>query len=95
MVLPIGCAPPVCCQSPAPQTLRAGRSSEPVGEPSPSGMQVGVVYGSPETTPGGMALKYTALQRIDLRKKATIPLAKEKEQTGITIRAKARAPALT
>ena len=53
------------------------------------GVQIGVMFGNPETTSGGMALKYAALQRIDLRKKATIPAAKDKEQTGITVKAKA------
>ena len=31
-------------------------------------MKIGVMYGSPETTPGGEALKFYASQRIDIRK---------------------------
>lgn len=34
--------------------------------------KVGVIYGSPETQPGGRALKFFASQRIDLRKKDQI-----------------------
>lgn len=33
-------------------------------------MKIGVPFGNPETTPGGMALAYSASVRIDLRKKA-------------------------
>ncbi len=35
-------------------------------------MKVGVVYGSPETTSGGQALKFYASQRIDIRRKSII-----------------------
>jgi len=35
-------------------------------------MKIGVMFGSPETTPGGRALKFYASVRIDLRKIATI-----------------------
>lgn len=34
--------------------------------------KVGVIYGSPETTPGGRAIKYMASVRIDLRRKEQI-----------------------
>lgn len=34
--------------------------------------KLGVMFGSPETTPGGMALKYFASMRLDLRKRNTI-----------------------
>jgi recombination protein RecA len=33
--------------------------------------KVGVIYGSPETQPGGRALKFYASQRIDVRRKST------------------------
>lgn len=31
-------------------------------------MKLGVLYGNPETTPGGMALRYYASQRLDIRR---------------------------
>jgi recombination protein RecA len=34
--------------------------------------KIGVMFGNPETTPGGMALKYAASVRIDIRKKEDI-----------------------
>jgi len=34
-------------------------------------MKIGVMYGNPETTPGGQALKFAASQRIEIRKGAT------------------------
>ena len=49
------------------------------------------MFGNPETTPGGMALKFHASQRIDLRKKGAVPANKASEQTGITVKAKASA----
>lgn len=33
--------------------------------------KVGIIYGSPETQPGGRALKFYASQRIDIRRKTT------------------------
>lgn len=36
---------------------------------SPGGVQVGVLYGSPETTSGGNALKFYASARVDVRRK--------------------------
>lgn len=35
-------------------------------------MKIGVVFGNPETTPGGLALKFYASVRIDLRRSAQI-----------------------
>lgn len=32
-------------------------------------MKIGVMYGNPETTPGGQALKYYASQRLDVRRR--------------------------
>jgi len=34
--------------------------------------KIGVMFGSPETTPGGLALKFYASQRLDIRRKATL-----------------------
>jgi recombination protein RecA len=31
-------------------------------------MKIGVMFGNPETTPGGNALKFFASQRIEIRK---------------------------
>jgi recombination protein RecA len=42
--------------------------------------KVGVMFGNPETTPGGKALKFYASVRIDIRRKDTI-----KDATGIAI----------
>ena len=35
-------------------------------------MQIGIMFGNPETTPGGKALKFYASVRIDIRKTAQI-----------------------
>jgi len=49
-------------------------------------MKIGVMFGNPETTPGGLALKFYASVRIDLRRIAQI---KQKEEiTGSRIKAK-------
>ena len=40
-------------------------------------MQIGVMFGNPETTPGGKALKFYASVRIDIRKIAQIKKAEE------------------
>jgi recombination protein RecA len=48
--------------------------------------KVGVVYGSPETQPGGRALKFYASQRIDIRRIQT--LKEGTEAVGIRCRAK-------
>ncbi len=48
--------------------------------------KLGVIFGSPETTPGGRALKFWASVRIDMRKIETIK--REGENVGARIRAK-------
>jgi recombination protein RecA len=49
-------------------------------------MKIGVMFGNPETTPGGLALKFYASVRVDLRRIAQI---KHKDEiTGSRIRAK-------
>ncbi len=40
-------------------------------------MKIGVVYGNPETTTGGMALKFYATMRIEIRRKETIKSGKD------------------
>lgn len=40
-------------------------------------MKIGIVYGNPETTPGGMALKFYASIRIDIRRTAQIKKGEE------------------
>ena len=42
-------------------------------------MKIGVMFGNPETTPGGRALKFYTSVRIDVRRLATI-----KDSTGAT-----------
>jgi len=49
-------------------------------------MKIGVMFGSPEVTPGGRALKFYSSVRIDLRKIATITTPEG--VTGIRVRAK-------
>jgi recombination protein RecA len=49
-------------------------------------MKIGIMFGNPETTPGGLALKFYASVRIDLRKIAQIK--KGEEITGIRVKAK-------
>jgi recombination protein RecA len=49
--------------------------------------KIGIMFGNPETTPGGMALKYAASVRIDLRKKEDIK-DKSGESIGIKVKAK-------
>ncbi len=49
-------------------------------------MKVGVIFGNPETTPGGLALKFYSSVRIELRRAAQIK--HEEEITGSRIRAK-------
>ncbi|MFV0446051.1 MAG: recombinase RecA [Planctomycetaceae bacterium] len=48
--------------------------------------KIGVMFGSPETTPGGRALKFYSSCRVDVRKVAT--LKDGEETTGIRMRAK-------
>ena len=49
--------------------------------------KIGIMFGNPETTPGGMALKYAASVRVDLRKKEDIK-DKSGEAIGIKVKAK-------
>lgn len=49
--------------------------------------KIGIMFGNPETTPGGMALKYAASVRIDLRKKEDLK-DKSGEAMGIKVKAK-------
>jgi recombination protein RecA len=49
-------------------------------------MKIGVMFGNPETTPGGLALKFYASVRIDLRRVAQIK--KGEEIVGSRVRAK-------
>jgi recombination protein RecA len=49
--------------------------------------KIGIMFGNPETTPGGMALKYTASVRIDLRKKEDLK-SKDGTITGVKVKAK-------
>jgi recombination protein RecA len=49
--------------------------------------KIGIMFGNPETTPGGMALKYNASVRIDLRKREDIK-DKAGEPIGIKVKAK-------
>jgi recombination protein RecA len=48
--------------------------------------KVGVIYGSPETQPGGRALPFYASQRIDIRRKET--LKDGADSVGIRVKAK-------
>jgi len=49
-------------------------------------MKIGVMFGNPETTPGGRALKFYASARIDIRRKESIII--KDEQIGIRVRVK-------
>lgn len=49
--------------------------------------KIGVMFGNPETTPGGFALKFAASVRIDVRKKEDLK-DKSGEPTGIKVKAK-------
>jgi len=49
-------------------------------------MKIGVMFGSPEVTPGGRALKFYSSVRIDLRKIATV--TDQGSVTGIRVRGK-------
>lgn len=50
-------------------------------------LKVGVLYGNPETTSGGNALKYYSSVRIDIRKKENI-MGEKGEVVGVKARAK-------
>lgn len=49
--------------------------------------KIGIMFGNPETTPGGMSLKFYASVRIDVRKKEDIK-DKTGEATGVKVKAK-------
>jgi recombination protein RecA len=49
--------------------------------------KIGIMFGNPETTPGGMALKYASSVRIDLRKKEDLK-SKDGEVLGVKVKAK-------
>jgi recombination protein RecA len=49
--------------------------------------KIGVMFGNPETTPGGFALRFAASVRIDIRKKEDLK-DKTGESIGIKVRAK-------
>ncbi|MEW5693410.1 MAG: recombinase RecA [Candidatus Hydrogenedentota bacterium] len=48
--------------------------------------KIGIMFGNPETTPGGRALKFYASVRMEIRKKET--LEKNKEAVGNTVKVK-------
>ena len=48
--------------------------------------KIGIIFGNPETTPGGRALKFYASIRLDIRKKASIK--KNESNIGITVKVK-------
>ncbi len=51
--------------------------------------KIGIVFGNPEVTPGGRALKFQASVRIELRKQADIkPKGQEDYSTGTSVKAK-------
>ena len=53
-------------------------------------MKIGVMFGSPETTTGGNALKFYASQRLDIRRKEKIEsgTGDDKEATGNHVKVK-------
>ncbi len=54
-------------------------------------LQVGVLYGNPEVTSGGVALKFYSSVRVEVRRKLTIEGAKG-ENIGIRVKAKVSLP---
>ncbi len=54
----------------------------------PPPAQVGVIYGNPETTSGGQALKYYASVRLDVRKKETMSTDATGEAPGMRVKVK-------
>lgn len=50
--------------------------------------KIGIMFGNPETTPGGLALKFYSSVRIDLRKKEDIKNTETGEITGVRTKAK-------
>jgi len=51
-------------------------------------MKIGVLFGNPETTSGGNALKFYASVRLDIRRKAPIKLPKVDDPIGVDTRVK-------
>lgn len=51
-------------------------------------MKIGVIYGSPEVTTGGNALKFYSSVRLDIRRTATIKGKGDEGDTGIHVRVK-------
>lgn len=51
-------------------------------------LQVGVLFGSPETTSGGMALKYYSSMRLDIRAKEKLMEAGKAEPVGNKVKVK-------
>ena len=51
-------------------------------------MKIGVLYGNPETTPGGHALKHFCTQRVAVRHIGFITVGSKKEKIGIRARAR-------
>lgn len=51
-------------------------------------LQVGVLFGNPETTSGGQALKYYASMRLDIRSKEKITEAGRAEPVGNKVKVK-------
>ncbi len=58
----------------------------------PSAAQVGVIFGNPEITSGGNALKFYASVRLEVRRKETIKGPAGGDDVGIRVKAKARGP---
>jgi len=50
--------------------------------------KIGIVYGNPETTPGGLALKFHASVRLELRTSSSGAIKEGEEQIGARIRVK-------
>lgn len=50
--------------------------------------KIGLVFGNPETTPGGMALKFYSSVRIDLRKKEDLKDKEDGSVKGVKVKAK-------
>ncbi len=48
--------------------------------------KIGIIFGNPETTPGGRALKFYSTIRMDIRRRATIK--KDEDNIGITVKVK-------
>lgn len=53
-------------------------------------MKIGVMFGNPETTTGGNALKFYASQRLDIRRRAKIEqgTGDDKQAMGNTVKVK-------